>query len=238
MKKALFFIFTLFLVLGLAVLIKVYSKTSHEKLTYPIKHEIMERWQLGRLQYKATGEVIYILVSENSKKEEILNLANYYRINKKYKHLVVFIFNNKNALNEFFKNIDSDSLYLKNRFIRKHLVCTIGYNIVNKGRGSFEPHNGDEIIWRGIIESTDATIYERQLTEEEIKIQAEKSKEIDYVAKYKKMVSDGASMNMIIEEMKKEKLSYHDQVWFLTEVFELDSEIASKIISDSGTTKP
>ena len=76
-----------------------------------MEHEIIERWQLGRLQYKPTGEVIYILVSENTKKEEVLNLANYYRTNKKYENLVIYIFNNRNALDEFFKSKEPDSLY-------------------------------------------------------------------------------------------------------------------------------
>lgn len=235
MKKILLYILTLFLILGLVILGTIFTKNSHEKLSYPIEHEIIKRWQLGRLQYKATGEVIFILIGENLKKEKAQSLANYYRNNKKYENLVVCIFNNKNALNEYSKSIDPDSLYLKNSFIRKHLICTIGVNI---RKGHFEPHNDDEIIWRGINEGTDTTIYERELTADQIKIQDEKSKEFDFKAKYKKMVSNGASMEMIIEEMKNDKLSYQSQEWFLMEVYELDFEKASKIISDSGTPKP
>lgn len=201
-------------------------------------HEIIVRWQLGRLQNWPTGESVCILVSENSKKEEVLNLANYYLDHKKYKYLSLIIANNKDALNQYLKNEGPASEYLTNRFIRKHFICTIGVNIVNEGKGSFEPHKNDEIIWRGINERTNTTIYERQLTEDEIKIQDEKLKEIDYEAKYKKMVSDGASIDIIVEEMKIDKLIYASQVLKLMDIFGVNHEKASKIISDSGTPKP
>lgn len=212
------------------------SGKSNKKLNFPMEHEIIDSWLLGRLQYKATGEFICILVSENAAKEEVYKLAKYYRENKQYKYLSLIIANNKAALKQYLKNDGPASEYLTNSFIRKHFICTIGVNIVNNG--SSEPHYDDEIIWRGFDERTNTTIYERELSEEEIKIKNEKSKEIDYEAKYKKMVSEGASIDLIIKEMKTDKLSYQSQVWFLMKVAEINFENASKIISNSGTLKP
>lgn len=137
-------LFVLIGVIGLFVLVvfinAFYSDDSNKLNPNPnLNYTIIARWNLGRLQQAITGEAIVIAISKPLSKDQILDIANNFVNNKKYKNLSLYVFDDEKIAKKY---VNSDDKSEKIAY-RQNLYCTYGFMMYEE-----DLPNLDKIIWR------------------------------------------------------------------------------------------
>lgn len=113
-----------------------------KKNTKPIfkpSFKVIDRWYLGRLQYKITGEVIIIATIEKLSKEQVIDIGTDFVMKNKYDYLNIYIFDDEKMAKAYLKRNDG----INSNEWKNHLLCTYGIQ--------FEEESGvdlKKLIWR------------------------------------------------------------------------------------------